>query len=588
MAANFLKSIMAVASGFGLNTVTGASGGAANIDTTGATLFVAIIQTQFAGGAPTMTDKKNNTWQYGTLFNATGHPTAISIAYCFNPTTDTTHTFTPVGQAACSQVFAFSGAGTWSLESQNGATSQTSGQSVVTGTITPSVAGEVILAGLATNGSISTGTVNNGFNGGQGVAAGAALPQALSGSPEAGMGAYLVDSGTSPIGATFTTSANNSDWLWLVASFKLAPAGSTISGNAGISGAAVAYTGAASGSVTADSFGNYSITGLADGAYTVTPTLSGYTFTPASKSETVSGVNITGQNFSAGFSQAGYNFTVLGSDNAQRANENPLDPTKWTTATDGYTALQIISDAIAATVLDNATNNLQNFTEVAAGSNRFIQFKITTLDSPSDAFVSVGLYSDTTGDYGYYLSFGNNGDGTATAVITYFAPGIANDIYTNTSLPFVFGTDVVLFGVYNGILFFLQNGTQITSAQDTNLSSGFCSIDMAADNTAHAQVINVVVGSISVSGDVYDPTISFSGSVRVVGSAPSGQPSFLGTVKVLASAPAGIAAPYLGNVVVGTPSPLPNSGNPTLTQVVVVADAPAGAPDPYMGQVESA
>ena len=52
-------------------------------------------------------------------------------------------------------------------------------------------------------------------------------------------------------------------------------------------------------SVITNADGTYTVSGLADGSYTVTPSLSGYTFSPASQSETVSGADVTGVNFSA-------------------------------------------------------------------------------------------------------------------------------------------------------------------------------------------------------------------------------------------------------------------------------------------------
>lgn len=73
----------------------------------------------------------------------------------------------------------------------------------------------------------------------------------------------------------------------------------TIAGNAGVAGANVAWTGAASGSVTADGSGNYTTSGLADGSYTITPTKSGYTFSPTNSGQTLAGSNITGVNFTA-------------------------------------------------------------------------------------------------------------------------------------------------------------------------------------------------------------------------------------------------------------------------------------------------
>ncbi|MEO6326635.1 MAG: M4 family metallopeptidase, partial [Thermoanaerobaculia bacterium] len=69
----------------------------------------------------------------------------------------------------------------------------------------------------------------------------------------------------------------------------------SIGGNAGTSGASVT---AGSSSATSDASSNYSIGGLAAGTYTVTPSKSGCTFSPASQSVTV-GPNATGKNFTA-------------------------------------------------------------------------------------------------------------------------------------------------------------------------------------------------------------------------------------------------------------------------------------------------
>ena len=63
-------------------------------------------------------------------------------------------------------------------------------------------------------------------------------------------------------------------------------------------GVTVTLAGHASGTTTTDAGGAYSFTGLANGGYTVTPSLAGgYAFTPSSKSVTVSGGDMTGQDF---------------------------------------------------------------------------------------------------------------------------------------------------------------------------------------------------------------------------------------------------------------------------------------------------
>jgi pre-peptidase len=70
----------------------------------------------------------------------------------------------------------------------------------------------------------------------------------------------------------------------------------SISGNAGATGATVT---AGSQGATSDGSNNYTISGLANGTYTVTPSKSGCTFSPASTSVSVTGANVTGINFTA-------------------------------------------------------------------------------------------------------------------------------------------------------------------------------------------------------------------------------------------------------------------------------------------------
>lgn len=74
-----------------------------------------------------------------------------------------------------------------------------------------------------------------------------------------------------------------------------------ISGNAGVAGVTVAWSGGptTNGSVTADSNGNYTLPGLLNGTYTITPSKTGYTFSPANSSQTLNSADITGVNFTA-------------------------------------------------------------------------------------------------------------------------------------------------------------------------------------------------------------------------------------------------------------------------------------------------
>ncbi len=82
----------------------------------------------------------------------------------------------------------------------------------------------------------------------------------------------------------------------------------TISGTIGPSasigvGTLLTLSGAASATTTADASGNYSFSNLSSGSYTVTPSKSGYTFTPATQSVTIDGANVSGVNFTAASKQ---------------------------------------------------------------------------------------------------------------------------------------------------------------------------------------------------------------------------------------------------------------------------------------------
>jgi len=72
----------------------------------------------------------------------------------------------------------------------------------------------------------------------------------------------------------------------------------TVSG-AVLSGVTINLTGTSTGMATTDGSGNYSFAGLSNGTYTVTPTKTGYNFTPANLSVTVSSANVPGQNFTS-------------------------------------------------------------------------------------------------------------------------------------------------------------------------------------------------------------------------------------------------------------------------------------------------
>jgi hypothetical protein len=73
----------------------------------------------------------------------------------------------------------------------------------------------------------------------------------------------------------------------------------SISPSSNGSGATVALSGPASTSTTASSSGNYSFSGLVNGTYAVTPSRTGYVFTPNVQSFTIDGSDVSGIDFTA-------------------------------------------------------------------------------------------------------------------------------------------------------------------------------------------------------------------------------------------------------------------------------------------------
>jgi hypothetical protein len=64
-------------------------------------------------------------------------------------------------------------------------------------------------------------------------------------------------------------------------------------------GVSIALSGASSANVTTDTNGDYSFGALANGDYTVTPSKSGYIFSPANYSVTINGADVTARDFAA-------------------------------------------------------------------------------------------------------------------------------------------------------------------------------------------------------------------------------------------------------------------------------------------------
>jgi hypothetical protein len=257
--------------------------------------LLVVFGTLFFSGGTTMTiaDTLGSVWTAQTTFTdgATGHLakvwTAIATASGANTVT---LSFGGTVAASTMEIAEYGGQASPFLDVVsslllNGVSSGT----VTAPTVTTTQANDTVL-GIGTCTGLS-------------VAPGAGYTLRLAGSAGSALD-VLVDNNAQTIGNytpswTFTAGAGNYGATMAVKSTAGLATAWGISGNAGIAGATVSYVGTSSGAVVADSFGNYNITGLANGSYTITPSLSGKTFTPANASVTVSSADVNGINFTA-------------------------------------------------------------------------------------------------------------------------------------------------------------------------------------------------------------------------------------------------------------------------------------------------
>jgi PKD repeat protein len=172
-------------------------------------------------------------------------------------------------------------------------------------------------------------------------------------------------------------------WQTRIADFKFPACGGTptysisgtvaTSGGTGISGVSVS---SGSSSATTNASGAYTLSGLSNGTYTLTPSLSGYTFSPTSRSVTVSGANVTAQNFTG----------------TPPANVPPVANFTFTTS------------GLTANFTDSSTDSDGT---IASRSWNFGDSTTSTATSPSKTYTAAGTYTVT-------LTVTDNGGATNT------------------------------------------------------------------------------------------------------------------------------------------------------------------------------
>jgi hypothetical protein len=206
----------------------------------------------------------------------------------------------------------------------------------------------------------------------------------------------------------------------------------TISG-AGGNGAAVSLAGASSATTTANALGSYSFSGLANGSYAVTPSKSGFTFTPASQNVTVNGANVT-----ANFATVSY--TISGTISGAGGNGATVTLTgaATVTATASSTGIYVFSGRTngAYTVTPRKTGYTFSPTNQAVTVNNA---NVSGVNFSSTA-VPVLQLSPTS------INFGTVRDFTTSAISTVTVRNIGGTTMSNISIA-VTGTNAAEFAV---------------------------------------------------------------------------------------------------------------------------------------------
>lgn len=180
------------------------------------------------------------------------------------------------------------------------------------------------------------------------------------------------------------------------------------------------------------------------------------------------------RNLSAAISVTTYpTETQLATDTFVRANENPLDPTKWTVAT-GFGALQIISDACCPALPSGECSEV--YTGVSFPPDQWAQIPMPLIPA-GEAPVFVAIRSNVSNDDSYFMSIAQPTPGQI-AVGLWLAVGSEEiEIQGDYVGPAATGVPILI-GAQGSLIFVQVNGFTVLSAVDTNVTSGAPSLDM--------------------------------------------------------------------------------------------------------------
>ncbi len=256
------------------------------------------------------------------------------------------------------------------------------------------------------------------------------------------IGVYGYAAGSGTVTATVTTGT---------ATYSLS---GTVSG-AVTSGVTITLSGAASKTTTTGTGGTYTFTGLANGSYTVTPSLAGYTFSPASTSVTINGAN-----------QSGVNFTATASSGATTLFSNGFESsTGWSQTDTSGTAgtWSIVTSGTYPTCSPHGPTHMAKFNSYDASSGSATRCYQTSGFAIASSYTSVTLTFWMYHDTGYST----------------YADRIQPQVSTNGSTWTSVGTAI---NRYDGSTGWKQHTISITTYKGSTVYLGFLATSAYGNN----------------------------------------------------------------------------------------------------------
>jgi len=214
----------------------------------------------------------------------------------------------------------------------------------------------------------------------------------------------------------------------------------TISPNAGGSGATVTLSGAASATTTTNTSGSYTFTGLVNGTYAVTPSNTGYTFSPGSQSVTISGSNVIGVNFTAtGLPGTTYSISGTISPNAGGSGatvtlSGAASATTTTNTSGSYTFTGLVNGTYAVTPSNTGYTFSPGSQSVTISGSNVIGVNFTATGLPGTTYSISGTISPNAGGSGATVTLSGAASATTTTNTSgsYTFTGLVNGTYAVT------------------------------------------------------------------------------------------------------------------------------------------------------------